>query len=134
MSNDLDSIDWASMGHAYGPASEVPVWLQGMASADPEVRRKALGAFVGAVHHQGDVYPCTLASLPFLFALADDPRTPDRAGIVRLVVSIGRESLDAVNAGDEVYIAPDGSESTAHVEMRRARSTSWPPPATGSRH
>ncbi|MFH9355418.1 HEAT repeat domain-containing protein [Kitasatospora sp. NPDC017646] len=128
MSNELDSVDWASMRHAYGPASEVPVWLRGMASADPDVRRNALRDFVGSVHHQGDVYPCTLASLPFLFALADDPGTPDRAGIVRLVVSIGRESLDAVDAGDEVYIAPDGSESTAHVDalaIMRERSAAF---------
>ncbi|MGF1425816.1 HEAT repeat domain-containing protein [Kitasatospora sp. LaBMicrA B282] len=99
-----------------------------MASEDPEVRRRALRDFVGAVHHQGDVYPCTLASLPFLFALADDPGTPERAGIVRLVVSIGRESLDSVEAGDEIYIAPGGSESTAHVDalaMMHERSAAF---------
>lgn len=34
--NDLDSINWSSMSHAYGTAVDVP-WLQAMASPDPEV-------------------------------------------------------------------------------------------------
>ncbi len=40
--------------------------------------------FYGAAHHQGDVYPCTAASLPFLFDLADSAETPDRASGVRV--------------------------------------------------
>ncbi|MFI6039173.1 hypothetical protein ACIBBD_34595 [Streptomyces sp. NPDC051315] len=79
MIKDLDSIDWSSMGHAYGPAGDVPMWLRAMNSPDPEVREKALSDFRGAAHHQGDVYPCTAASLPFLFDMADDPATPDCA-------------------------------------------------------
>ncbi|MFD4693242.1 hypothetical protein [Streptomyces sp. NPDC058463] len=94
MINELDSIDWSSMSHAYGPAGDVPVWLREMAAADPSVRDKALGHFYSAAHHQGDVHACTTASLPFLFALADDPAAPDRASIVELLLSIGRESVD----------------------------------------
>jgi hypothetical protein len=40
------------------------------------------------------VYPATAVSLPFLFELAADGVTPDRAAVVALLVSIGRESLD----------------------------------------
>ncbi|MFJ3339210.1 hypothetical protein [Streptomyces sp. NPDC086766] len=40
------------------------------------------------------MYPPTAASLPFLFELAADGATPDRAAVVALLVSIGRESLD----------------------------------------
>jgi HEAT repeat protein len=113
MINDLGSIDWSSMGHAYGPAGDVPVWLRAMASPDPEVRGKALSDFYGAAHHQGDVYPCTAASLPFLFDMADDPTAPDRASIVELLLSIGREAVDR---GEGIYIAPDGTESTAGAD------------------
>lgn len=111
--NDLDSIDWSSMHHAYGPAVDVPVWLRALTSPDPEVRKAALGDFYSAAHHQGDVYPCTAASLPFLFDLADDPAAADRAAIVELLLSIGRE---AVNCGDGIRIAPDGTESTAGAD------------------
>jgi hypothetical protein len=84
-----------------------------MASPDPEVREQAFSDFYSAAHHQGDVYPCTAASLPFLFEMADDPATPDRAAIVELLLSIGRE---AVERGDGLYFTPDGTESTAGAD------------------
>ncbi|MFE3184269.1 HEAT repeat domain-containing protein [Streptomyces violascens] len=115
MINELDGVGWSSMGHAYGPADDVPVWLREMGSLDPEVREKAFGNFYGAAHHQGDVYPCTAASLPYLFALADDPATPDRASVVALLLSIGREASECDL--DAVYFTPDGTESTAHADV-----------------
>ncbi|MFF3083832.1 HEAT repeat domain-containing protein [Streptomyces nojiriensis] len=112
---DLESIDWASLGHAYGPASDVPQWLRDMASSCDEVREKAFRSFYGAAHHQGDVYPCTVASLPFLFDMADSPSTPDRASVVSLIVSIGREAVDRDEVGG-VWIGIDGEESTAYQD------------------
>ncbi|TDB95578.1 HEAT repeat domain-containing protein [Actinomadura sp. 7K534] len=108
MFSGLHDIDWSSMEHAYGSADEVPALLRALRSSDAEERRKALGRFHGAVHHQGDVYPCTTASLPFLFELADDVTTPDRADIVELLVSIGSEALGRCDG-------PYGA-SEAHVE------------------
>ncbi|WP_052499812.1 HEAT repeat domain-containing protein [Streptomyces vietnamensis] len=115
MINDLESIDWASLGHAYGPADEVPGWLRGMVSPDPDVREEAFGNFYGAVLHQGSVYPSTVASVPFLFAMADDPATPDRGEVVALLLSIGQEVIDA----EEVYAVicgPDGEDSTIYPD------------------
>lgn len=103
------------MSHAYGPADDVPVWLTEMTSPDPDVREKALRNFYSAVHHQGDLYPCTAASLPFLFTLADDPGTPDRAAIVGLLLSIGAASLD--HDVDAIHFSPDGTESTAYADI-----------------
>ncbi|MGE7386382.1 HEAT repeat domain-containing protein [Streptomyces sp. NPDC004126] len=108
-------VDWSSMGHAYGPADEVPLWLEQMASPDPAVREKAFSRFYGAAHHQGDVYACTAASLPFLLALADDPRAPDRAAVIRLVLSIGRAALDC--DPDGVCYSPSGHASTPHADV-----------------
>ncbi|MEU8118683.1 DUF397 domain-containing protein [Spirillospora sp. NPDC049024] len=81
MFSGLHDIGWSSMEHAYGSAEEVPTLLA-LRSSDAEKRQKALGRFYGAVHHQGDVYPCTTASLPFLFEPADavavrDSKDPD---------------------------------------------------------
>lgn len=129
MINDLESVDWASMWHAYGSASEIPQWLRGMGSPDPETRDKAFGAFYGSAHHQGDVYPSTIASLPFLFALADDPATPDRASVVALLLSIGREAVDRADFdGEGIVIGLDGEESTAYpdtVELMRERGEAF---------
>ncbi|MEU4828912.1 hypothetical protein AB0H37_44355 [Actinomadura sp. NPDC023710] len=99
MFSGLHDIDWSSMEHAYGSAAEVPDLLLAMRSSDAEERRKALGRFYGAVHHQGDVYPCTAASVPFLFELVEEATTSDRSGIVELLVSIGSEALDHCNVG-----------------------------------
>ncbi|MFG2946342.1 HEAT repeat domain-containing protein [Streptomyces adustus] len=115
MINDLESIDWASLGHAYGPAEDVPGWLRSMISPDPDVREEAFGSFYGAALHQGSIYSSTVASLPFLFAMADAPETPDRGEVVALLLSIGREAIDA----EEIYAVicgPDGEDSTIYPD------------------
>ncbi|NEE57989.1 PBS lyase, partial [Streptomyces sp. SID8455] len=89
MFSGIDEVDWASMEHAYGPADDVPVLLRGLASADAAERESALDGMYGAVHHQGDVYACTLACIPFLFELAVDPDVQDRGSVVELLTSIG---------------------------------------------
>lgn len=67
-------------------ANDVPVWLRAIGSPNSETRRNALSDFYSAAHRQGDVYACTTASLPFLFALADDPAAPDCATVTAAVV------------------------------------------------
>ncbi|QHA01987.1 HEAT repeat domain-containing protein [Streptomyces broussonetiae] len=124
MFDGLDDIDWASMEHAYGPAEEVPALLWALRSPEGEERRKAFDRFYGAVHHQGSVYAPTAASLPFLFELAADGATPDRAAVVALVVSIGRESLDRgfEDDGTEIeYYPPMGcAQAVAFLRERGA--------------
>ncbi|MGI5402898.1 HEAT repeat domain-containing protein [Streptomyces sp. CA-135486] len=105
MFGGIDEVDWASMGHAYGPADDVPGLLYGLASADPAERETALDGMYGAVHHQGDVYDSTLACIPFLLELVADPAVQDRGGIVELLTSIGGIDLD----GDD-ELDPDDEE------------------------
>ncbi|KOX33673.1 MULTISPECIES: HEAT repeat domain-containing protein [unclassified Streptomyces] len=94
MLTGIEEVDWASLGHAYGPADDVPELLRGLASADPAERETALDAMYGAVHHQGDVYDSTLACIPFLLELVADPGVQDRGCIVELLTSIGGIELD----------------------------------------
>jgi hypothetical protein len=91
----LDEIDWAGLHHAYGPATEVPVLLRSLVDPDPAVRETALDGMYGAVHHQGDVYACTLATIPFLLRIAERPGVPGRPEAVRLLASIGSAGLSA---------------------------------------
>ncbi|MEU6258612.1 HEAT repeat domain-containing protein [Streptomyces sp. NPDC047043] len=125
MFDGLHDIDWASMEHAYGSAEEMPALLTALRSPDAVERRKALDRFYGAVHHQGSVYAATAASLPFLFELAADAATPDRAAVVALLVSIGRESLDSgfEDDGTEIeYYPPMGcAQAVAFLRERGAR-------------
>ncbi|GGY78609.1 PBS lyase [Streptomyces nitrosporeus] len=116
----IDEVDWASMEHAYGPADDVPVLLRGLASADPAERESALDGMYGAVHHQGDVYACTLACIPFLFELVVDPGVQDRGSIVELLTSIG--GIDLAE-DDEDEIGEDEIEGAANYAMAAAAVT-----------
>ncbi|MFF8915171.1 HEAT repeat domain-containing protein [Streptomyces sp. NPDC015032] len=110
----IDEVDWASMEHAYGPADDVPAMLRGLASGDPVEREAGLDGMYGAVHHQGDVYDCTLACIPFLFELVVDPGIQDRGSIVELLTSIGGIDLDE---DDEDEIDEEEIEGAANYAM-----------------
>ncbi|MBT2441633.1 HEAT repeat domain-containing protein, partial [Streptomyces sp. ISL-36] len=110
MLTGIEEVDWASLGHAYGPADDVPGLLRGLASTDPTEREIALDGMYGTVHHQGDVYDSTLACIPFLLELVADPKVQERGGIVELLTSIGgidlcdEDVLDELDADDEEFI------------------------------
>lgn len=120
MFSGIDEVDWASMEHAYGPADDVPELLRGLASDDPAEREAALDGMYGAVHHQGDVYACTLACIPFLFELAVDPGVQDRGSVVELLTSIGGFDLDE---DDEAEFDEDEIEGAANYAMAAAAVT-----------
>ncbi|WP_191843260.1 PBS lyase [Catellatospora chokoriensis] len=84
----VDEVRWGRMRHAYGPAVEVPDLLRGLADADPAVRETALDAMYGGIHHQGDVYACTIAVIPFLLRIAADAGRPGRAEVIGLLAGI----------------------------------------------
>ncbi|WDM16016.1 HEAT repeat domain-containing protein [Streptomyces lavenduligriseus] len=86
-----------------------------MLSADAAVRAEGLENFYAEAHDQGAVDPCTAASVPLLFAMADNLATPDRGEIVKLLLSVGRESLD--RDPEDSYFTVNGVESTAHVNI-----------------
>ncbi|MFF4173344.1 HEAT repeat domain-containing protein [Streptomyces sp. NPDC001744] len=121
MLTGIEEVDWASLGHAYGPADDVPELLRGLASADPAERESALDGMYGAVHHQGDVYDSTLACIPFLLELVADPGVQDRGGIVELLTSIGGIELgdddEELDLPDE---AGDGLTPAANYAMAAA--------------
>lgn len=120
MFTGIDEVDWASMDHAYGPADDVPGLLYGLASADPAERESALDGMYGAVHHQGDVYACTLACIPFLFELAVDPGIRDRGGVVELLTSIGGIDLDEDDESELDELDEDEIEGVANYAMAAA--------------
>jgi HEAT repeat protein len=109
----LDEIDWAGMQHAYGRAVEVPGLLRRLIDPDPAVRERALDYMYGVVHHQQNVYPCTLATIPFLLRIAERSDMPGRPDVVRLLASIGS--------------AEDATElSGSYREANHAVEAAWP--------
>lgn len=137
MLTGIEEVDWASLGHAYGPADDVPELLRGLASADPAERETALDGMYGAVHHQGDVYDSTLACIPFLLELVADPAVQDRGCIVELLTSIGGieldddEELDEIDPDDEEFIpAANYAMAAAAIAMAPTSSSDSSPTRT----
>jgi hypothetical protein len=75
---DLASVDWSSLHHAYGPASEVGALLLAIAIGGNEVRREAWWELWGNVHHQATVYEATVPAVSFIAVVARWPGHPDR--------------------------------------------------------
>lgn len=69
--SELNQVDWASLHHAYGEATDIPDFLRAAGNGDLE----ALGEFYGNLCHQGSVYPATAAAVPFLIGLLQGGHT-----------------------------------------------------------
>ncbi|QGV78573.1 PBS lyase [Streptomyces ficellus] len=120
MFTGIDEVDWASLGHAYGPADDVPELLRGLASPDPVEREVALDGMYGTVHHQGDVYDSTLACIPFLLELVATPEVQDRGCVVELLTSIGGIDLGGDDELDELDPEDEEFEDAANYAMAAA--------------
>jgi hypothetical protein len=85
----LDRVAWPELHHARGAATDVPDQLRALRSADPATRDWAAFELMGSVYHQGTRWQASRHVVPFLVALVDDPATPDRSGVARLLRAIG---------------------------------------------
>ncbi|OEJ94410.1 PBS lyase [Streptomyces thermolilacinus] len=120
MFTGIEEVDWASLGHAYGPADDVPALLRGLASDDPAERERALDGMYGTVHHQGDVYDSTLACIPFLLELVACPDVQDRGCVVELLASIGGIDLSGDDELQELDPDDEEFEDAANYAMAAA--------------
>ncbi len=84
----LDTVDWASLTHAYGPATDVPALLRALLSSDAKERERAVYDLFGNIWHQGTVYPATAAAVPFLYELLTAPNVPGKSDIAQLLACI----------------------------------------------
>jgi HEAT repeat protein len=104
---DLDSIDWASLRHAYGSAEDVPGLIRDLRSSDAEVRRAAMYELYGNIYHQGTRYEASAYAVPFLLELVADPDTPARHEVIQL--------LSCLATGYTPYDLPAGGFPIAEI-------------------
>jgi hypothetical protein len=78
MLEGLDDIQWSSLGHAYGSATDVPQLLRDLAQRNAEVREEARDHLYGNLWHQGSVYEATAYAVPFLVELVREPLVQER--------------------------------------------------------
>ena len=92
MLKKLDKIDWKSLTHAYGTATDVPCQLRSLLSDDPHLRGEAISDLFSNIYHQGSLYPATRAAVPFLYELLLSDEVEDREQIADLIASIALQA------------------------------------------
>ena len=90
MLDDLDTIPWEQLTHAYGSAQDVPGLLRALRTAPPNQKGEdsPLWCLFGNIWHQGTVYEATAFAVPFLIEAAEDRQTRDRVGVLQLLAAI----------------------------------------------
>jgi hypothetical protein len=104
----MEEVPWQLLHHAYGPASDVPAQLEALRSPDEERRRWAMSHLGGNIYHQGTRWQASSAAVPFLVTMVEDPSTPERDRVLRLLhaVAIGdRRDNDLPFDADRVFAA-----------------------------
>jgi hypothetical protein len=130
MLETLDTIDWSSLHHAYGEASDVPGFLRALLSEDEEEREIALNRdLFHTIWHQGTIYEASAYAVPFLFELLQAPQTSDKASIAYLLALLadGSSYLDDTRNRPKQekwwrdYLASEGRD----FETELATELSW---------
>ncbi|KAG2414760.1 hypothetical protein HFD88_005948 [Aspergillus terreus] len=84
----LDSVNWASLHHAYGEATDVPDSLRALLSPNKSDRSDAYDALYSNIFHQGNRYEATAYAVPYLFIILESPATPARASVITYLVDL----------------------------------------------
>lgn len=117
-----DDIEWSTLSHAYGPATDVPDMLRALQDAD--TAEAALDELSGTVFHQGSVYTATPPTAVFLARLAADPATPARSALAAFVAELGADLVADHATPDALGVSgrylPPGLDLDAFTRTARA--------------
>ncbi|GAB3845665.1 hypothetical protein ACFPIJ_38535 [Dactylosporangium cerinum] len=109
--DELDTVDWTALTHAYGPAEDVPDLVRAL--YNPDETGDAFDELYGTVWHQGSVYPATAAAVPFLAHAALHGADPAR--VLRLLADIA--DRPAGDLADPVAMAVVEASAAAVVDL-----------------
>jgi hypothetical protein len=110
-STHLAEVDWPTLEHAYGDASDVPGWIEGLSGA--ETVEESLHELWAAVLHQGTLYDSTAPAMTSIAAMLGARQTADAESTAWLLLMFD----DAVRAYEEVEV--DDTETAALVRSSR---------------
>lgn len=113
----LDTVDWASLTHAYGTAADVPDLIRALRTPEWE---DALHALYGNIYHQGTTYEATGPAVPFLLEVLAAPDTPCRDHLCGLLahISIG---FDEAHLPSGVPVAALRAQAAGGAEILAAK-------------
>jgi hypothetical protein len=92
MLENLSTIDWTSIQHAFGTAGDIPALLHALLSPQQAERQQAIEELDNLIYHQGTLYEATVYVAPFLVELLETPKTPDKENIVALFANLTYKS------------------------------------------
>lgn len=81
----IDEVDWKSLRHAYGRATDTPRLIKSL--YDAEKCGRAVDDLAASIQHQGMSCDATAVAAPFLAMVAADPAAPGRGGALNLLVN-----------------------------------------------
>ncbi|MFO0628967.1 MAG: hypothetical protein U0325_25555 [Polyangiales bacterium] len=96
----MNDIDWTSLRHAYGEATDVPEILSALASGHASERAEGVERFFAALCHQGTVYPASLAAIPSLLELLRAARGDAREDLLTVLAALAAGHGDGVSMTD----------------------------------
>jgi hypothetical protein len=73
MLEGLDKIDWQSIRHYHGPATDVPKLLRDLLSKNKKTQSRAILELFSNIWHHGRVFEATAAAVPFLYEILESP-------------------------------------------------------------
>ena len=88
----LEEIDWSSVQHAHGEASDFPILMNAALSADKDDREFALKLLHETIWHQGTIYQATAFAVPFIVKLIQSPDISNQADFAMLFAAIAQGS------------------------------------------
>lgn len=84
----IDAINWSTVKHRYGFATDVPGWLRALRSPSRSSRNSAYKKLEDNLIHQGTAYEASVLSVPYLLRMIADEQTPDRERIIHFLVTL----------------------------------------------
>ena len=123
--DELNSVDWKSLKHAYGDASDVPGLIRDLTSTRSKRRDAAYEKLYSNIWHQGAVYSATPYAVPFIVGLLQIPNLPDRARVLGYLSALatGSSFLDVHQSCGLPYF--DDNRNTAEFQENLKTELEW---------
>ena len=116
---ELDGVPWPELHHAHGPATDVPGHLRALGSLEPGARDWAAFALLDTIYHRGTRWQASRHAVPFLVALIDDPATPDRPQVARLLRAVALGDRTEKDLPFSPVLAFADAEPVSEAEVAR---------------
>ncbi|MBV9848797.1 MAG: hypothetical protein JO250_03830 [Armatimonadetes bacterium] len=98
MLQGLDQIDWRRLGHAYGPADDVPETLRAVASGEMTAQDAAERLTVSICHQTYNIYNVSADTIPFVRELVGYEDVSGREWLLLLLADFAGALFDFYSA------------------------------------